>query len=455
MGKRNREKRAAKKRNRQRPGAAMPGHGFPGGPHGPDCMCGGLDDFWTPPSGLPAELLGNALLEAAHAHAMGDTTAAAACAAELTSARFAREQRTVGTGAGIALATMLDQLWQAGWLPADAWEITRRNSDTLAASLLVDMIAEDTKRYASSTVDDRWAAQVQQFGLGVWWDRDRPHLPQWAERDGVGFEQALLTTITLLAGLMTLPELPRIVPPPGTATRRSSASASGVDQKILARVRALLAKAESTQFPEEAEALSAKAQELMNRHAFERALLDADTQRQQAATSTRLWLDNPYVEAKSSLVATIAKANRCKSVFYAKLGFVALVGEEMDLEITELLATSLLVQATRAMVAEGSHTTGHGTSRTRSFRRSFLISYAVRIGERLDEAGARAHDPAEDARLLPVLANRSRVVEETFQAMFSHTVQRSTSVTNGAGWHAGRAAADRADLTIDRQAVDS
>ena len=151
MGKRNREKRAAKKRGRQRPGAAMPGHGFPGGPHGPDCTCGGQDDFWAPPSGLAAELLGNALLEAARAHAMGDTTAAAAGAAELAGGRFARDQRTVGTGAGIALATMLDRLWQAGWLPADAWEITRRTLDTPATSLLVDMIAEDTRRYASST----------------------------------------------------------------------------------------------------------------------------------------------------------------------------------------------------------------------------------------------------------------------------------------------------------------
>ncbi|HWE90196.1 MAG TPA: DUF2786 domain-containing protein [Pseudonocardiaceae bacterium] len=455
MGKRNRQKRAAKKRSRQRPGVATPGRDFPGGPHGPDCACGGQDDFWSSTPGPPAELLGNALLEAAHAHASGDTTAAAACAAELSGDGFARDQRAVGAGAGIALAAVLDRLWQMGWLPADTWEITRRTADTPATSLLVDAIVEDTQRYASSTVDVRWAAQVQQLGSGVWWNRDRPHLPQWAERGGFGFEQALRTTITLLAGLMTLPELPRIVPPPGTATRRSSASVSGVDQKILARVRALLAKAESTQFSAEAEALSAKAQELMNRHAFDRALLAADTQRPQTAESARLWLDNPYVDAKSSLVAAIAKANRCRSVFYSKLGFVALVGEEMDLEITELLATSLLVQATRAMVAEGSHTTRHGTSRTRSFRRSFLISYAARIGERLDEAAARAHDPAEDARLLPVLANRSRVVDEAFEAMFSYTVRQSTSVTNGAGWHAGRAAADRADLTVARQEVDA
>lgn len=445
MGTRNREKRAAKKRKQRRASAAPADYGFPAG----------SADFWAPPQSPSAELLGNTMFEAARAHVMGDATAAVACAAELSSARFAREERTVSIGAGLALITALDRMWTVGWLPGDLWEFTRRNSDTTVTSLLVDMLAANTEQYAPSTVDDRWMTQVQRLTSGIWWNRERSHLQQWAERSGIGFEQALLTVITLLAVLIALPELPRIVPLPGTATSRSSAPVSGVDQKVLARVRALLAKAESTQFTAEAEALSAKAQELMNQHAFERALLDADAQQPLTAASVRLWLDNPYAEAKSSLVAAIAKANRCKSVFYNKLGFVALVGEKMDLEITELLVTSLLVQATRAMVAEGSQGTGGGTSRLRSFRRSFLISYAVRIGERLSEASARAHDQAEDARLLPVLANRSRVVEETFQALFSHTVQRSTSVSNGAGWHAGRTAADRANLVIDRQAVNS
>jgi hypothetical protein len=396
----------------------------------------------------------NTLLAAARDDAYGDSTAAAARAAELTSGRFAGQPRAVATGAGIALTEVAHRLWQAGWLPVDAWEITRRRADAAPTGLLVDVIAEDSARYGSA-VDERWAAQVRQLDATVWWDRGRPHLSQWAERHGADLERALLVTVELLAVLVTLPELPRIVAPPGTAARGSSAPVSRVDGKILDRVRGLLAKAESTEYPEEAEALSAKAQELMNRHAFERALLDAEADRRQTATSTRLWLDNPYVEAKSHLVAAIAQANRCRSVFYPKLGFVALIGEGMDLEITELLTLSLLVQATRAMVAEGSQITRAGASRTRSFRQSFLVAYATRIGERLDEAAVRAHDPTEDARLLPVLAKRSRVVEETFAAMFSHTVQRSVSVTNGAGWRAGRAAADRADLTLERDAINA
>jgi hypothetical protein len=74
---------------------------------------------------------------------------------------------------------------------------------------------------------------------------------------------------------------------------------------------------------------------------------------------------------------------------------------------------------------------------------------------RLEEAAADAVDPQANDRLLPVLADRSRVVEDTFQEMYRHTVQKSVSISNGAGWHAGRAAADRADLSIDRRAVSA
>lgn len=459
MGKQNRAKRAAKKRNRHQRGPTPPRNRFEN-LHGPGCTCGFEDDFGfddpghAPPPPSP-EQVAEVLRVAAHDHAARDDTAARTAATVLGDPALASQQRTAATAAGIVLGQMIGNAWRAGWLPVDVWEYVRREFDDAVASLLVDTIAADVAKYAAATVHDRWMAQVRQLDASVWWQQDRPHLEQWAQRHGLTMVQALLATIRLLSALMMLPVLPEIVPPPGAATRAGRLSDAGVNPKVLARVRGLLAKAESTQFPEEAEALSAKAQELMNRYAFERALLDADAHKQQRAGSARLWLDAPYVDAKSSLVGAIAKANRCRSVFYSNLGFVALVGEEMDLEITELLATSLLVQATRAMVAEGSHTTFAGTSRTRSFRRSFLLAYAARIGERLTEASSRAHDPVEDARLLPVLAARSRVVDETFDAMFSHTVQMSRSVTNGAGWSAGRAAADRADLDIERRTISA
>lgn len=242
-----------------------------------------------------------------------------------------------------------------------------------------------------------------------------------------------------------------IVPPPGAATPPAPET-RGVDQKVLARVRALLAKAESTTFPDEAEALSAKAQELMSRHSLERVVAQADTGSPAPASARRLWLDSPYVAAKGLLVDAVAEANRCRAVLCEQLGFSTVLGDEVDLEIVELLTTSLLVQATRAMVAAGSRTSRTGQSRTRSFRHSFLIAYATRIRERLStarDAGTAA--VADTDRLLPVLAAREQAVEDLLTSMFPASAARSFSVGNAAGWHAGRAAADLAVLQAHRQ----
>ncbi len=402
--------------------------------------------FRSPPR-LSPEAVAEALTGAAYRFLGGEAAAPQSGAARLTSGPFVAEAWTVATGCAVVLETLLVRLWQGGWLPADVWEHARRTTGEAAVALLIDAIAADTAKHAAATIDQRWAAQVRGLGAEVWWDHDRPRLLQ---RGATSLGEAIRETILLVAQLTRLPNLACVLPLPGAGTAGEGA-VSGVDQKVLGRVRGLLAKAESTEYPEEAEALSAKAQELMNRYAFERALVDAGEHREQRATSIRLWLEAPYLEAKSHLVGAIAGANRCRSVFYSGLGFVALVGEETDLRITELLATSLLVQATRAMVAEGAR----AGARSRSFRQSFLVAYAIRIGERLREAGARALDPVADERLLPVLADRSQAVQRTFDELFGKTVQKRVSASNGAGWHAGLAAAERADLNIERRAVDA
>lgn len=452
MSRQNRQKRAAKSRERRR-GPAAPKGSFGAAGDGTTESA----DFWARQRGPSSAELAQLVLNAARARLAAPSRLAASRdgAAELLGEGLAAAPRALATGAGMALAEVVGQLWQHGWLPADLWEITRRRADDGGeTSLLVDTIAADLAQYGAGTVEERWAAQVRSLDATVWWQRDQPHLTQWARANGVDLAQAVAVAVDLLAALLPLPRLPVIVPPPGKAAQTRPGAASTVDPKMLTRVRGLLAKAESTEFPDEAEALSAKAQELMNRYAFERATLDAAAGRQQAASSTRLWLDAPYVDAKAHVVSVVADANRCRSVFYPKLGFVALVGDDLDLEITELLVLSLLVQATRAMVAEGSQVSRTGSSRTRSFRHSFLIAYATRIGERLDEAGVRARDAAGDDRLLPVLAQRSKVVDETVHDLFgAGLVHKSTSVSNGAGWQAGRAAADHADLSIDREAI--
>lgn len=357
-------------------------------------------------------------------------------------------RRVVEAAANLALRKSVTIAWQGGWLPYDLFQIVRRELGDVAATLVVDTIADEAKEYATTTMHPRWRQQLDEIGATAWWEPSQPLLGQWTTQHRQTAEDALNLVVVLLRLLMTLIRLPVILPLPGTATTTARAPV-GVDQKILGRVRGLLAKAESTEFPDEAEALSAKAQELMNRHAFDRAMLDAEKHVAQSATSRRLWLDNPYLTAKAQLVHVVARANRCRAVMYDKIGFIALVGDELDLEITELLSMSLLVQATRAMVSAGSQTTRTGQSRTRSYRQSFLISYATRIGERLHTA----NEATDDERLLPVLRDRKEAVDELFDSLFTATVKRSVSVSNTAGWNEGRAAADVANLGVERTPV--
>jgi hypothetical protein len=370
--------------------------------------------------------------------------------------RCADQPGLVATAARYAVTPLITAAWQRGWSPEDLHQTARRQLDAAGVGYLVDAIADESQRYAKATVPQRWREDLRQIGAAVWWEASQTggHLLQWAQRHGRSLADALTTVIQVLAMLLALPVLPRIAPLPGFATA-TAAPRRGVDQKMLARVRALLAKAESTTFPEEAEALSAKAQELMSRYSLERIVTEnagsAAGADPHPAAARRLWLDNPYVAAKALLVGAVAEANRCRTVLSEKLGFTTVLGDEVDLEIVELLSTSLLVQATRAMVSAGSQSTRAGRSRTRSYRQSFLLAYGTRIGERLTTArdmGAAA--VADPARLLPVLAARERVVAELFDSMFPESVSRSFSVGNAAGWHAGRAAADLAVLDTRR-----
>ncbi|WP_116949280.1 DUF2786 domain-containing protein [Jiangella endophytica] len=392
-------------------------------------------------------------------------------------------QRVVDAAVVQVLRAQVDRLWTSGWLPIDLYEVTRRQASALAVHLVVDAMADTAATYPSATTHPRWLAQLGEVGAENWWDSAVPYPAQWADHHGAE-RSALLEAVVQLVGLaLRLPALQVILPPPGQATagggqagsgdsaggtptdggdaRGSSAGAAASGrprpspEKVLGRVRALLAKAESTPFPEEAEALSAKAQELMSRYSIEQALADAVSpeRRTTVASARRIWLDAPYLGPKTLLVAEVGSANHCRTVSSEKLGFVTVLGTDLDLDVVDVLATSLLVQAARAMLATGSQYSRLGTSRTRSFRHSFLLSYATRIGERLRDAADQTA-AAAGTDLVPVFADRSLAVDTLFDSLFSTaTARRSFSAGNAAGWGAGRSAADRAVLTTERRAV--
>lgn len=391
-------------------------------------------DFWAVHgTAETAEQVANALLAAALETAKGDDALAA---------RFARELTLtpeVEGGVHLAGQRLIGHVFASGWLPADVDQAARRRVDDFAVEFLLDVQAAYLAPHAADTLDDTWRTQIGATGARLWWSPAQPHLAQWTAKHLLTPAEALTTVIQAFALLVQLPKLELIRPLPGTARR---STVTHVDDKALSRVRGLLAKAESTSFPEEAETLSAKAQELMTKYAIDRVLLEAPVD---LPGARRIWLDTPYTDAKALLVEVVTRANRCRAIFAAEWGFTTIVGDEPDLDAVDLLITSLLVQATRAMIADS--TAGDTHSRSRPFRKSFLLAYATRIGERLAEAAeATVAEAAEPGRLLPALASQQARIDKAFDVLFPAVAPKRTTIPSAAGWEAGRAAAERAHL---------
>ncbi|MEU6373306.1 DUF2786 domain-containing protein [Streptomyces sp. NPDC046909] len=314
-------------------------------------------------------------------------------------------------------------VWRRGWQPADVVRMVRRELDDvhvrLVAELIRAQVSDDRAR------GPRWRAQVEEL------PGDVPSQDRFSRATAV---------LELYRLLLRLPALEPLDEP--------AARTSHPESRMLTRIRALLAKAEATGYPEEAEALSAKAQELMARHSVDEALLDAQAPTHDSPGACRIGVEPPYEQAKAVLLDAVATANHCRAVWNEPFAFSTVVGFEPDLVAVELLYTSLLVQATTAMTkAEAAQRAG-GRKRTKTFRQSFLAAYAHRVGVRLRAA---AETQVGD-ELLPVLATREVAVTDHLDRMFPQTTTtRLRGVSDEAGWIEGAEAADQAQVKSRRR----
>lgn len=362
--------------------------------------------------------------------------------------------------------TAVGRCWSAGWRPADLVRVVRRELKPVHLALAVDLIAAENRRHPATGPDRRWREQLRELDADAWWPDDEQFLGAFAHRHRLDRFALATAALELLRSWGRLPPIAPVGPAPGHSGRAAGRSvraehpagpATG-EPRMLARIRALLAKAESTEYPEEAEALTAKAQQLMAQHSIDEALLAAAGADRDTPAAVRIGVDNPYEGPKTMLLDAVAAANRCRVVWAKEFGFCTVIGFDGDLDGVELLYTSLLVQATHALNKAGSGK----DSRSKAFRQSFLVAYAARIRERLTAATERATSDAAagrhlredgteeqllpDARLLPALAARSAAVDDEVGRLFPKLVSQRVRVSDGEGWAAGRAAADRAAL---------
>ncbi|WP_017544895.1 DUF2786 domain-containing protein [Nocardiopsis prasina] len=397
------------------------------------------------PSDIPVEVVTGAVEALVRGQEGGGVDLAAARLADAEDPAWAG---AAGRALFDTLLFAIADAWARGWQPTETVRHVSRESGALAATVCAEAVTADLERHSAATVDPRWTEQVRALGATAPGSGDQ-HLTRLGTEHGLLRFEAVEVVLRLLAVLRVLPPMRRLGPPPGTF-RPGVHTSAPVDRGRLQRVRALLAKAESTEFPSEAEALTARAQEMMARHSIDLALVAQDPEEPEAASARRLPVDSPYDEHRAVLLTEVAEANHCRAVWHRELGLSTVMGFPGDVEAVDLLYTSLLVQAEAAMRVSGSKRDRSGRGARKDFRASFMSAFAVRVGERLTES-ARAAEEAVTAEtgtdLVPVFAAREKAVEaavdEAFGALTSSRVRGPSS---SEGWYEGRAAADAASL---------
>ncbi|MDQ1180101.1 DUF2786 domain-containing protein [Rhodococcus sp. SORGH_AS_0301] len=362
----------------------------------------------------------------------------------------------------VTLLSTITALYEEGWQPLDLLHVVRRHctaevTGLAAAALLHEAELSD----ATARAPESWVRQVEAI-RALRPDVESPvdaspsllaaRLRLGGASDYIAVSDQWIAVLTLLGRWQSLPRLTRIgaLPSqwPSARTARLLPPDTVVGAGMLGRIRGLLAKADSTEFEEEADAFTAKAQELMTKYSVDTLVL---AEGRTDVVSRRVHVDNPHADARAQLLHVVATVNRTRVVWDTDHALATVVGAPVDVEQTEMLFTSLSVQAARALAR--APRPARRKKAASGFDTAFLWAYAVRLGERLAESDALALEEASrrSGDLLPMLATQTVAVEAEVERLFPATRSVRGPRLDLAGWESGRAAANEADLPADRQ----
>lgn len=231
---------------------------------------------------------------------------------------------------------------------------------------------------------------------------------------------------------------------------------------LLDRVRKLLNQAEDPSVTEhEADAFNRKAAELIARYGIDQALLAARGAVRDDITRRTVPIENPYSVDKAGLLGAVATAMRAKAVHHTTgrtTHKVVVFGFASDLERTELIYTSLLLQATQRLTRLRPDYDPWATGQSlAAYRRSWFAGFTYAVSKRLQAAEAaqvQASDAATGTDGGPstalVLRDRDDRVAEVMRAEYPRLGTARPRQLTGWGYHDGRAAGSEADLGTTR-----
>lgn len=214
-----------------------------------------------------------------------------------------------------------------------------------------------------------------------------------------------------------------------------------------ATVRKLLAKAERAGSEHEAEAFRAKATELMIKFSIDEAVLSAGDHSTDTLGSRRIVITGAYAKPLSSLLNQISIAFETKAIRIQSGSetVIMVYGWESDLDLVEVLFSSLQIQAMRE--AKMSHRANRHIN-GRSWTTSFVVGFAGRVGSRLKAQRVQAvKDTGDSTGTELAIFDRSRAVAVAFRTAHPRTTRAGGSrVGARTGYYSGQRAGDRADL---------
>jgi hypothetical protein len=242
------------------------------------------------------------------------------------------------------------------------------------------------------------------------------------------------------------------------------ASADERFASIMTKLRKLLAKAEGTDVPTEAEAFMAKAQELMARWQIDEALLaEAEGRAAARVTSLTIPMSAPHAARRAGLAYAIAIANGCEAIQVPDAAVASgvaavIVGDERDVDWVATLFSSLSHQLDASLRRARPSRPRHESPK--AWSTAFVAGFISVMRRRLTEAAEAAERDAESAEaeersaatpqrssVALVLAAKRDEVDAEFRKQFPHirTVRRSAG-TSASGRRAGAQAGERASM---------